>query len=392
MNESWDVAIVGGSVMGSAAAYFLSADVGFQGRVLVLERDPTYHQASAARSWGGFRQQFSTPENIRMSAFGAGFFAAAATCLAVGDERPDLGIKAPGYLFLASPEGMAALRRNVETQVGLGAAVELLAPAALKTHYPWLNVEGLAGGALGMRDEGWLDPNSLIQAFRRKARAQGVVYRQAEVAALERAGNRLTGVRLASGERITAGLVVNAAGWRAGALAATAGIALPVGPRKRMTYVFDCRENLSDAPMTIDPSGVVFRPEGRQYIGLVSPPADDDPEREDLDEDYGLFEATIWPTLAARVPAFETIKLTRAWAGLYDYNAFDQNAVIGRHPEVSNLLFCNGFSGHGVQQSPAAGRAVAELIQHGRFQTIDLGRFGYERIADNRPIFEANIV
>ncbi|MBM3492281.1 MAG: FAD-binding oxidoreductase [Alphaproteobacteria bacterium] len=392
MTAVFDVAIVGGSVMGSAAAYFLTADPGFHGRVLVLERDPSYHEASAARSWGGFRQQFSTPENIRMSAFGVGFFREAAGRLAVDGEAPDLGIRAPGYLFLASPEGLPILSQNMATQSRLGAAIELLDPPSLARRFPWLNVDGLAAGALGLKDEGWLDPAALIQAFRRKARAQGALYRQAEAVALERAGDRVAGVRLADGERIAAGLVVNAAGWRAGRLAATAGIALPVGPRKRMTYVFDCKQDLSAAPMTIDPTGVVFRPEGRQYIGLVSPPETEDPERHDLDEEYELFETTVWPTLAARVPAFETIKLTRAWAGLYDYNAFDHNAIIGRHPEVGNLIFCNGFSGHGVQQSPAAGRAVAELIQHGRFQTLDLARFGYERIADKRPIVEANIV
>jgi len=389
---AWDVVIVGGSVMGSSAACFLAADPGFQGRVLVLERDPTYAEASAPLSWGGFRQQFSTPENVGMSLFGAQFFREAGERLATDGERPDLGMKEPGYLFLATPEGLPVLERNVALQRSLGADIVLLAPDELARRFPWLNVGDLGGGALGLANEGWIDPYALVQAYRRKARASGVVYRQAEAVALEREGGRIAAVRLADGERIACATAVNAAGWRAGRLAATAGIALPVGPRKRMTYVFDCRDDLTAAPLTIDPSGVAFRPEGRQYIGTVSPPEAEDPERSDFEPEYGLYEDCIWPVLAARVPAFGAIRLSRAWAGLYDYNAFDQNAVIGRHPEVANLIFCNGFSGHGVQQSPAAGRAVAELIVDGRFRTLDLARFGYERIAEGRPIVEENVV
>jgi glycine/D-amino acid oxidase-like deaminating enzyme len=159
-----------------------------------------------------------------------------------------------------------------------------------------------------------------------------------------------------------------------------------------MTYVFDCRADLGMAPLTIDVTGVAFRPEGRQYLAIVSPPAARDPDTEDLEPEYGLFEETIWPALAARVPAFEAIKLTSAWAGLYDYNSFDQNAIIGPHPELGGLLFCNGFSGHGLQQAPAAGRAVAELIVHGAYRSLDLSALGFDRIPADRPLREANVV
>ncbi|MDP6346716.1 MAG: FAD-binding oxidoreductase, partial [Alphaproteobacteria bacterium] len=120
--------------------------------------------------------------------------------------------------------------------------------------------------------------------------------------------------------------------------------------------------------------------------------ADQDPDCDDFELDYQLFDEVVWPTLAHRVPAFEAIKLSGAWAGLYDYNTFDQNAILGGHPDVAGILFCNGFSGHGIQQSPAVGRATAELIVHGGYRGLDLSAFDYARIPAGRPLREAAVV
>lgn len=392
MAGSYEVVIVGGGVMGCAVAYFVAADPSFQGRILVLERDPSYEFASTPLSWGGYRQQYSTPENIRMAAFSIPFLKSAHQTLAVDGEGPALSLREQGYLFLASEQGESALRDRHAIQMAEGATVTMLNPDELAKRFPWLNVEGIAAGSFGHSNEGWLDPHALLHGFRRKARDLGVTFQVAEVEALERQSQVITGVRLVDGERIAAATVVNAAGWRAGALAATAGIDLPVEPRKRMTYVFDCREDLSGMPLTVDPIGVGTRPEGRQHLGLFSPPETEDPPRADFELDYAWFEEVVWPTLARRIPAFEAIKVTRAWAGLYDYNVLDQNAILGPHPEVSGILFCNGFSGHGIQQSPAAGRAVSEWLVHGAPRSLDLSAFGYNRIADGRPIREAAVV
>jgi sarcosine oxidase len=389
--QSYDVVICGGAVMGSAVAYFLAADPAFTGSVLVVERDPGYGECATTRSWGGIRLQFSTPENIRMSQFGVTFLRAAAEALAVDGNAPDVAFREQGYLFLTGEAGHSALAANHRRQVALGAAVALLTPDELAARFPWLNTEGLAAGALGLRDEGWFDPSSLLQALRRKARALGATYVADEVVGIDVRHGRIAGVRLRDAGAITCGTAVNASGPHAGRLAALAGCELPVRPRKRMTYVFDCRTDLAGAPLTIDPTGVTFRPEGRRFLAIGPDPADD-PDSFDLEPDDGAFEAAVWPVLAARVPAFAAVKLASAWAGHYDFNTFDQNAIVGTHPEIAGFLFCNGFSGHGLQHAPAAGRAIAELIAHGRYVSLDLTALGFARIAAERPVRELNVV
>jgi FAD-dependent oxidoreductase domain-containing protein 1 len=390
---STDVIIVGGGVIGSAVAYFLKGWVKYPGSVLVVEKDPTYERASTPRSVGGIRQQFSTPENIGMSIFGAQFVRSAGEHLGVDGEQPEIPFVEQGYLFLATAAGMPILRQNHEAQRAAGAEIALLDRAELEKRFPWLNTEGLEGGGFGLKNEGWIDPYSLLQAFRRKARALGVTYVKDEVVGIERSGARVTAVTLKEGGRVACATLVNAAGAHAPEIAALAGVALPVRPRKRFVYVFDCREpGLAGAPLTIDPTGVYFRPEGASFICGVSPAEDRDPDCLDLEVEYDLFEEVVWPTLAHRVPAFESIKLQRAWAGLYDYNTLDQNAILGPHPELPNFHAANGFSGHGLQQSPAVGRAIAELIAYGRFRSLDLGRFSYERVLAGRPLRELNVV
>jgi FAD-dependent oxidoreductase domain-containing protein 1 len=390
--HQYDAVIIGGGVVGSAIAYFLAGPLAFKGSIAVIEKDPAYEAAATPRSAGGIRQQFSTPENIQMSQFGAAFIKSIGEHLSVEGEIADVPFIEWGYLFLATESGLETLRTNHTTQTSLGAKVALLTPSELKARFPWLNVEDLAGGCYGLANEGWTDPYGLLQAFRRKARALGVTYLADEVVDLDRAGNRIAGVTLRDGGRIGCGAVVNAAGYHAHKIAAAAGIELPVRPRKRMVYVFDCRDKPERMPLTIDPTGVWCRPEGAAFICGVSPSEAEDPEATDFEVDYRPYEDVVWPTLAHRIPAFEAIKLSRAWVGHYDYNLLDQNAILGRHPELENFYLANGFSGHGLQQSPAVGRAIAELIVHGRYRSIDLSRLGYERILKGTPLLELNIV
>ncbi|MEQ8602934.1 MAG: FAD-binding oxidoreductase [Marivibrio sp.] len=389
--HSADVAIVGGGVIGWSVAFHL-VEGGFDGRVLVIEPDPSFESGSTGRSAGGLRQQFSLPENIRMSRYGLDFVRQAPARLAVDGEAPDLAFKEQGYLFLAPESGMAALTENQAVQTAEGADVALLDRDGLAEIFPWLALDDLAGGAFGRSGEGWLDPYALMQALKRKARSLGAELLQDRVTGIEIAGGRVEALTTEAGRRVACGRLVNAAGAAAGRVAALAGLDLPVAPKKRQVFVFDCREDLAHLPLTVDPSGVYFRPEGAQFICGKSPDPQDDPDCWDDLVDYTLFEEVLWPTLAARVPAFEAIKMQSAWAGWYEVNTLDHNAVIGPHPQVETFLFANGFSGHGLQQAPAVGRAIAELIETGGFRSLDLSRLGYARIAAGAPLFERGIV
>jgi len=389
-----DVLIVGGGVIGCSIAYFLTAAPEGNGlRVRVVERDSTYSQSSTALSVGGIRQQFSTPENIQLSLFSEDFIRNAGRILVVEGEPPDLGYQPRGYLFLASEKGIPVMRRNHLRQIQLGAQIQLLDLEVLGNRFPWMDLSGLAGGSLGIRGEGWLDPFSLLQALKRKAATQGVSFTTGEVEGFSTKGGRVEKAHLADGETVAAGHVVNAAGPRAADLAGLAGIPdLPVRPKKRFVYRVQARDQLPGCPLVIDPSGVYFRPEGDGFLCGVSPPVENDPDTLDLEMEYGLFYDRVWPTLASRVPAFDRLRLGSSWAGHYAFNVVDQNAILGPHPGLENFFFANGFSGHGLQHAPGIGRALSELLLFGKFRTLDLTRLGFQRFAQNMPLREENVV
>lgn len=129
------------------------------------------------------------------------------------------------------------------------------------------------------------------------------------------------------------------------------------------------------------------------YIGGRSPECvEKEPSIDNLDVDYEYFDTDVWPLLAKRVPKFEAIKVKSGWAGFYEFNTFDENGIVGPHPYYHNLYIASGFSGHGIQQSPAVGRAVAEMIIDGGFVNIDLLRLGFDRIVVDKPMRELNCV
>ena len=389
-----DVVVIGGAIVGSAVATFLALRPDWTGRVVVIERDPTYRTSSTTLSAASIRQQFSTPLNIQISRFGISLIKDLGRWLGIpGEPTPEIDFVEGGYLFLATPAGLPVLEANHAVQRGHDVDVALLGPMELRQRFPWMTVDGIAAGSLGLSDEGWFDAHALLQAFRRKARALGIEYLAGEVTRVDRDDSAVRGVTLADSRRIAAPHVVNAAGPRAAEVAAMAGLELPVRPRKRLVYHFDCRALQGPAPLTINPDGVYFRPEGPSWIAGFSPrDGEVDPDTLDLEVDRAAFEDRVWPALARRAEAFESLRLLDAWAGHYEVNTLDHNAVIGPHPQLAGFLFANGFSGHGLQQAPAVGRGLAELIASGRYETLDLSPLGYGRIVRGDPLLERCVI
>ncbi len=402
MNPRYDVVIVGGAVIGSSIAYFLTANPDFDGSVLVVERDPTYARASTSLSAASIRTQFSNPINVEIGKFGSGFIKDFATVMKVkGEAAPDLNFHQAGYLFLAAtPEQEQTLRENNAVQRACGADVVLWGPEELHRAFPHLNVDDIRLASYGRSGEGWFSNTGLMNGFRAKAREQGATYVTDEVVGIGRDGNRVTAVTLKSGAIVSAGTIINASGPRAALTARMAGLDVPVEPRKRTIFVFDCATspegtatvNGGHLPLVIDHTGTFCRPEGRFFLSGCPPVTDPAVDFDDFEPRHHEFEDIIWPHIAARSAAFEAVKVVNFWAGHYDFNTLDHNLIVGRHPEVTNFVYANGFSGHGLQQGPAAGRGVAELIVYGGFRTLDLSAVGYERIVEGRPFLEKAVI
>ena len=374
-----DVAIIGGGVIGCAAAYFLK--LAGMSRVCVIEPDSTYAKAATPVATGGCRRLFSRPENIRMSQFSIDFFKR---------EMADAQWKEGGYFFVGGAQHERVLEANYRIEKDLGVNVELLDRAAIASRFPWMRTDDLALGVLSPED-GWLDPNSVLQGFRKKARAMGCDFLNDRVVDVYKSGTRLTELELASKVRVRAESVINAAGCWAPSIAKLAGMDLPVNPMRRFEHYVEIADTLPPMPLIKDPDRLVIRPEGKGYsVGLVK---SDEPRGFNFDMDHEWFENVVWPACAARIPAFENLKLKREWAGLYDECELDGNMILGNWPgQLDNFYVACGFSGHGLMHAPAVGRALAELIVKGRYESIDLSRMGYQRVLDNAPYPETGIL
>lgn len=392
--SSYDVVIVGGAMIGSSIAWFLSANPDFDGSVLVVERDRTYERASTTLTNSCMRQQFSNAINVRISQFAADFVRNFREYLGSDPEIPDIFFHQFGYLYLASTdEGATALRERQLLQAELGAGTRLLGPEQIAAEFPFYRLDDIVLGSHNPVDEGYFDSGTMFPWLQKCARRNGVEFVDNEIVAMNRSGSRVVEVTLASGEAISCGTVVNAAGTRADHVAQMVGASVPVEPRVRYSWVVKLAEPLDqDLPLTIDPSGVHVRSEGKAYQVGCPPDVDVAVDPDDFTMDNDIFEEKVWPVLADRIPAFERLKEITRWPGHYSYNTLDQNAIVGPHDEVTNLLFANGFSGHGLQQSPAVGRGVAELITYGEYRTLDLRPLNYERIPANQPLVEAAVI
>ncbi|OBZ95663.1 FAD-dependent oxidoreductase [Pararhizobium polonicum] len=384
-----DIVVIGGGAIGAAVAYYLkSMDASVA--VTVIERDPSYNIASTPRASGGVRRLFSLPENIALSNYSIPFFDTFAETMALDGVAADIGLKKNGYLFIVPPGSIDMLKQNYDIELSMGCNVVWLTPDELKHKFPSMNVSDL-GAAVHSPDDGWLDPHSVLMGFRKKARSLGAEFVADEVVGLTRDGATVRTVVLKSGETIAAGHFVNAAGAWAKDICEMLGFKVPIEPLRRFEHYFESEDPIEPLPYLKDPERLAFRPEGKGYSGGVPTLAEPRGYNFEIDHDY--FENIVWPALAHRFPQFEKTKCKNSLPGLYDQNDFDGNVIIGPGADgLSNFHMLAGFSGHGLMHAPGCGLAMAELLLKGRFETIDLSRFGWQRLLDGTPLRERGII
>lgn len=386
--KTYDIIIVGGGIMGSSAAYCLmNADDKL--RLAVIEMDPTYSRASTTLSMTNARIQFSLRENIQISQYAFDVLERFEEEMAV-NEKLNIAYRREGNLFLTDEAGQNAAKKNLALQKSLGCQVEWWSPEEIKERYPLYDLSGLVGGTFGPKD-GHFDAYAVLTGYKAKARSLGAEFIKGEVTDLITSNARIDGVRLASGESLGAGIVINCAGAWAAKVAQSAGVELPVDPVRRQVFVLDTAVKPEGSlPLTVLPSGLYFRTETGGLI-LLGKSMPEDPAGFDFNWEDTRFTEVLWPELAEFVPAFDTLRLIRGWAGLYAVNTLDSNAILGEWPELKGFFLANGFSGHGLQQAPAVGRYLSELIL-GKPSVLDMSVFGPERVLENKPLSEAGLV
>ena len=383
------IIVIGGSIMGSSFAYHM-AMAGHADAIRVIEPDPTYALAAAPRSAGGVRLMHSLPENIEMSRYGQAVYRDFARLMDVDGEPGSFAFRDYGYLHLvAGSDAVATAEENWRVQTSHGAENELLTREEVAEKFPHLRTDDIDVGLYGTKD-GFIDPYAAVTGFRRKAESLGVKYIKNRVVELTSQQSKVTGVILDSGEHLKAEAVVNVAGAWAPEICALVDMKIPVEPACRATFYFETEDDLGPVPNTKDQSGVGFRTEGRGFATVSTPAGDPGGFRWDITQsDYDNFEAVRWPALAHRVPAFERLKVKNSWTGHYAVNRFDGNTIIGSWLNgLENFFVATGFTGAGLQKGPAIGRALSELLLHGRYETIDLARLSYQRVIDNAPLYE----
>lgn len=378
------IVIVGGGVVGSSIAWHLRTG-GFEGEVVVVERDPTYRRASSFLAMGGVRQQFGSAANIRLAQYSIRFYERFDTAMRTPDHQPRAWFRQRGYLFLANDDNADRFERRYERQRALGARVERLAVDAIRALVPDLALDDIRFGVFGP-DDGYANPREVLAGFRHAAAAAGATYVTGEVTRLRMASGRVHGVALDDGSVLDARAVVNAAGPFAARLAALADIALPVEPVRQHLFrcALPCRWP-HRFPVVVDPGGVHWRHDDPVVSGdpdriIVARTKLDEPPGENFECDEERWAVDFRPPLVARLPAFEAAEPVEGWAGLYEMTP-DHNPLLGEHPELAGFHLANGFSGHGLMMAPATGAALAELLTTGASPRLDIGAFDPGRFA-----------
>ncbi len=384
MSNRAEIIIIGGGVIGSSIAYHLLKD-GFTGKILVFEKDGLYEFASTPRSAGGFRQLYTTEINMQLSKYSLQIYKDFSKTMAMDGEEVEIDFKQRGYLFLATEKMMGKFENHLKLQNKNGINSQLLQNNDLLNIIPELNITDLAGG-LYCAESGYLDPYSVMQGYIKNAKNLGAEYIYQGIDSLITEQDIIKGARLIDGTEYFAPIIVNCAGAWASILSEKAGLPLPVVPLPRQIFQFDIKQPLKKyLPLTMDPTGVYFRHEGEKFISGY---AEEIEPGIDFKWRRSAFVEHIWPVLANRIKNFENAKIERGWSGLYDFNTVDHNAILGEYPNMKGYFVAFGFSGHGMQQAPAVGKCLSELIRTGKYETIDLTPLRVERFAEKQLIIE----
>jgi len=387
MQNNYDVIIVGGGVMGCATAYYLlKFDPALN--IAILEMDAAYAKSSTVLSDGNIRVQFNIKENIQISQYGLDVLKTFAEDMEAEGVRPDPAFRQQGNLFVLDEASLEESRAGWLLQTDLGGIVYWLTPEDVQREYPLYNLKDCVAGTLGVQD-GTMSPFGLLMGYKKKVVAMGAKFTQAEVIEVLKHEDQITGVKLATGEILNGKIVMNAAGAWAPKIAQTVGVELPINPTKRQVTVIETNVRPEKVlPLLFLPSGlyVIHEGEGIFTVGKSFPT--DYVGYDDFNWERKTFEDVIWPELVEYIPEFDRLKILRGWAGLYEVNVLDGNAILGEWPELKGFYLANGFSGHGFQQCFAVGRYIAELML-GKSPTLDLSIFSAQRILANNPVFES---
>ena len=386
-NNTYDVILVGGGVMGCATAYYL-LKLNPNLNVAILEIDPTYEKASTPLSDGNTRIQFNIKENIQISQYGLEVLARFSEEMAVDGEKPDVAFRQQGNLFILDDASREESYEGLLLQKSLGCNVQWLSPEEVQRTYSIYNLKDCVAGTFGP-DDGTMSPVAVLLGYKKKVIALGAKFVNAKAIEIFRSRNQVTGVKLSSGEVLNSNVVVNTAGAWAPEIAKTVGVDLPINPTKRQVTIIVTNVRPDGIlPALFLPSGLycIHEHEGIFTVGKSFP--DDYIGYDDFAWERSKFEKAIWPELVEFIPAFDRLKVMRGWAGLYEVNTLDGNAILGEWPELEGFYLANGFSGHGFQQCHAVGRYIAELIL-GEVPSLDLSIFSSQRILENKPVFES---
>ncbi|MBT5914197.1 FAD-binding oxidoreductase [Rhodospirillaceae bacterium] len=386
---NYDIVIIGGGIIGSSIAYHLARD-GRAGTIAVIERDSTYAKAATPRGSGGIRQLFSLPENIEMARYGLDFYKNFDQTMTSSDNQISVAFRRQGYLFLSDGGSEKVMEQNFHNQQKLGVKAELLDKTQLLQLFPSIYNDDIKL-AVYSPDDAWIDAYCALTGFKSKARALGVTYIGEEIKSAVIKDKKIKSLTCANGSTIAGDLFILAAGAWSGELAKYFDVNIPIEPMSRESYYFRCDKEMEPLPFIKTETDLAFRPEGEGFTGGM--PDWSVKAGWNWELSPSRFEDTVWPALAQRIPSMETIRLERSWRGHYARNKLDYNAIIG--PWVAdphNLFIATGFSGHGIMHAPAAGLAISELLLEGQYKTIDLTRFGAERIVTEKPYRELGIV